>query len=146
MIEIPASGVGLIGELAENFAFLIPVGTCAEPPASTWDVILAVEFLHLGTHHRGRVLIALTASASAEAARNILGLDPDTEVDAESRRDAAGELANIIAGNLLPHLFGEGEGFDLTQPSAAPDPDLTEGVFIDLGNGILGVSVEEDRP
>jgi CheY-specific phosphatase CheX len=142
MTDLPSSAISLVGELAENFAFLIPMGTCEAPSSTTWDVLLAVGFCQIGTHHRGRVLIGLTTSAAAEAARNILALDPDTAVDADSRRDAAGELANIIAGNLLPHLLGDGEGFDLSQPSPIPPQDLHGGIFIDLGDGVLGVAIE----
>ena len=142
MSDLPPSVVTLIGELIENFAFLIPTGTCEAPDPRTWDVLLSVNFTQFGSDCRGRVLIALTESASAEAARNILGLNPDQPVDASARRDAAGELANIIAGNILPHLIGEGDGFDLAQPAQVPAQDLVNGIFLDLGDGILGVAVE----
>ncbi len=142
MTALTSSAIALVGELVENFAFLMPNGTCAPPPPGTWDVVLAVDYRKIGCGDQGRILIALTAGPAAEAARNILGLDPGAPVDAASRREAASELANIIAGNLLPHLLGDGEGFDLGQPVALPLREATLDICIDLGDGVLGVSVE----
>jgi len=73
----------------------------------------------------GCVVVRTTADVLAAAAANMLGADgPPPE---SLRRDALGELANVICGNLLPVVAGGRAVFDLHAPrwtGAAPDDAL----------------------
>lgn len=71
---------------------------------------------------RGAVVLRATAGVLAAAAANMLGTGtPPAE---PLQRDALGELANVLCGNLLPTLAGRAAVFELQAPcwiGAAPD-------------------------
>jgi CheY-specific phosphatase CheX len=99
--------VGATQSALEKTAFLFaePMG----PPAADTDdslpaVVATVAFS--GSHH-GAFSIAFPAKLLPVLAVNVLG--EDEAPDAATQRDALGELANIICGNVLPALNPEGK-------------------------------------
>jgi hypothetical protein len=74
----------------------------------------------------GRVVLEVPRHIVPELAGNMLGED-QSEVSDQQQRDALGELANIICGNLVQELGGPDPVFRLGSPvtSAAPDPGAT---------------------
>lgn len=137
----PEAAVGIIAEVAGNLAFLMAVDVAALPPAAERPVVFAVGYRTAQT--RGEVWIALGTGPADDAVRNLRGLAPDATVDATDRLDTASELANVIAGNLLPCLFPDGGEFALDAPRVAGAADFPEpaGACLDLGSGVLAVSV-----
>jgi CheY-specific phosphatase CheX len=87
------------------------------------ETTIGAEFLPLGAatavrYHgpvTGRVVIGVTGSLMPVLAENMLGADgaPDPAV----QRDALGEVANVVAGNLLPLLAGGAAVFTLDAPA-----------------------------
>ncbi len=63
---------------------------------------------------RGRMVLGLSTNLFPQLAGNMLG--DDTPLPAEQQRDALGEMANIIAGVLLPALSGPDAVFRLSAP------------------------------
>ena len=64
----------------------------------------------------GRVFLWMTEETADEAARNMLGLDDDYEVNEKQRDDVLMETLNMITGNLLTTMFGENVIFKLSIP------------------------------
>lgn len=65
---------------------------------------------------QGSVSIVVPATISTTLAANILGLDDDQEVYAETAIDALKELLNTITGRLMTEIFGDDAVIDLTIP------------------------------
>jgi hypothetical protein len=94
----------VIAEVVASLGFLTPIGQCDPPAAPEGAMVVAVGYTGAST---GRVLIAADAGLGGELARNMLGLDHPAS--AEDADEAVRELANVLAGNLVPLLVGEGE-------------------------------------
>ena len=77
--------------------------------------MLAVQ---LGAYWLGLGLFA------AALAANMLGVS-DAEADARTRRDALGEVANVVCGNVLPLVGGRHAVFHLGAPHAVALDALT---------------------
>jgi len=85
----------------------------------------------------GRISLILPAALAKLMAKNFLGLEEE-EPSRSQTRDMAGELANIISGNLLPAL-DQKRSYSLslprTEPSAHPEvnhPNSRSGCAIDF--------------
>ena len=70
----------------------------------------------------GTLVVAVTDDVAAALAANMLGIEP-TDADAQARRDALGELANVVCGNVVPLLGGRAAVFHLAAPAALALPD-----------------------
>lgn len=73
---------------------------------------------------RGCVCLTVPESILPELAANMLGQDDAPEP--RLQRDALGEMANVICGNVVPVLGGPGAVFRLGRPdhdAASADPD-----------------------
>jgi CheY-specific phosphatase CheX len=67
----------------------------------------------------GRVVVGVTAGILPALAENMLGAAaaPDSQI----QRDALGELANVVAGNVLPLVNGAAAVYRLDAPADAGD-------------------------
>jgi hypothetical protein len=85
----------------------------------------------------GTISLILPAALAKLMAENFLGLEEE-EASKSQTRDMAGELANIIAGNLLPALDKKGSyslSLPWAEPGAYPEadhPGSRSGVAIDF--------------
>ena len=86
----------------------------------------------------GTLDVAVSEDVAVALAANMLGLRPDAvRADERLRRDAVGELANVVCGNVLPLVAGREAVFHLGAP-APHDPAaaaLAEGALVE----VLGV-------
>jgi hypothetical protein len=97
----------------------------------------------------GALTVRVSDDVAATLAANMLGVDA---VDGDDRRvreaivrDALGEVANVICGNVLPELAGRAAVFHLGAPAAlaageAPPAAITLG--IDAGRAEVGLFVD----
>ena len=106
----------LVAELLERIAFLMPTGVDTEPP-STWAVVAEVIWHRVDGQGQGCIQVALDANAASAAATNMLGLDPAVPPAANDMLDATKEMANVLAGNLLPAIYGDAECSIRERPS-----------------------------
>lgn len=74
----------------------------------------------------GRVFLWMTEETADAAARNMLGLDDDYEVNDKQRDDVLKEILNMITGNLLTGMFGEKVIFKLSIPEILNNEDVPE--------------------
>lgn len=131
-----------IAGVAENLAFLMPTGA-AEETADNWQVQVQVQWVGPdGT--RGRIIVALDRGAAEATVANLLGIpqgDPPTNQDLS---EACGELANVIAGNLLPVKYGHDHEFHLHPPQRVTLAPLSGRTVVRLAlvEGTIGVAID----
>ncbi len=116
----------------EELALLFPEATLSEAQqAQALDVATAVAFRGPLT---GRLVLRASGCVLPTLASNMLG---DHGAPASLQRDALGELANVICGNLMPEIGGTAAVFHLSAPVAldasddhrpAPDAQAVFGV------------------
>ena len=87
---------------------------------------LSAEVKFDGPIH-GTVHVTLCGGVLKQLTSNMLGEDEDTPPSDEDQRDALGELANVICGNLLPHIGGTEAVFDVGSPVVLLHNDLKNG-------------------
>jgi chemotaxis protein CheX len=84
----------------------------------------------------GAIEIQLTKALLPELTQNMLG-DEDA-LDEAVWADALGEVANVICGNILPHIAGPEAVFDLASPQVElsgkglepyPGPEVSSGIL-----------------
>lgn len=83
----------------------------------------------------GALTVAVTDDVATALAANMLGVDP-AHADARARRDALGEVGNVVCGNVLPLLGGRTAVFHLAAPVPVP---LAE-ALAELDAGVPGVT------
>lgn len=136
------TGLTVLAQVAEQMGFLTALGRAAEPPAGPARMVLTVTF----TGPSAGVVALAGSTALAEAlARNLLAIDPDAAVPPDDARDALAEFANVVAGNLLPALLGDGE-FHLAAPVVGPWPPGSPAVAcLECAEGVVAVAVVVSR-
>lgn len=96
----------------EDLAFLFPEEECQRNDDDTpLDAVVAVDFHGL---MRGRLVIRASAELLPVIASNMMGEDESQHMPMQ--RDALGEIANVVCGNLLPKLAGSEAVFRLDAP------------------------------
>lgn len=101
----------------ESLALLFPE-SCSTEGAEFIPLAIAVDVTYRGAGN-GRVVVGVTAGVLSALAENMLGAAaaPDPQV----QRDALGELANVVTGNVLPMINGAAAVFRLDAPRPAGD-------------------------
>jgi chemotaxis protein CheX len=131
----------------EDLALLFPSRELDElQRGASLDIAVAVPFRG---PFDGRLEVRLSASLLPAIAGNMLGDDGD--VSDQTARDAIGELANVICGNVLPAIAGSREVFHLEAPRpiavadapGAPATVVTE-IGIDEGRAEVRLYVDGD--
>jgi len=102
---------------------------------------------------RGRLELRVTADVACCVAENMLGLPIALETDATLVRDALGEVANVVCGNVLPELAGRDAVFHLGAPQiceapdvVAPSPELALSLGVDGGRADLTLHLVHLHP
>jgi CheY-specific phosphatase CheX len=132
--------VGATQSALETTAFLF-----AEPGAPPADdargapapLVATVSFTG---SHEGALCIEFPARLMAVFAANVLG-DEETP-DEGTQRDALGELANIVCGNVLPALNPEGK-YSLGPPAVGDAPAVVAGAAVCIASGEMQVEGEK---
>lgn len=101
----------------ESLALLFPeLGSADGAEFIPLEAAVSVTYHGAGT---GRVVVGVTAGVLPALAENMLGAAATPDV--QLQRDALGELANVVTGNVLPLINGAAAVFRLDAPSPAGD-------------------------
>ncbi len=134
-----------VAEIVGNLGFLTPMGMAEPIPADQRERVIEVAYAGAC---QGRIVIAVGPGLSSELARNMLGIPPDEAVSEDDADEALKELANVIAGNLLPMIVGVYKASlsppALVPPDRFPDPDTGTAICLDLAEGQIAVAVVEE--
>lgn len=117
---------GVVGDLA----FLTPLGV--GPLLAAGGQELAVHVAFRGSAS-GTLVLALAPGLARALVENLAPPEPGCPPSAEDLADAAKELANVVAGNLLATLHGAQAEFQLGSPEIAPPADAPAGAALALG-------------
>jgi len=124
----------------EKTAFLFAepgvAAACDGDPAPS-AVFATVAFS--GSHH-GAFSIAFPESLLPVLAVNVLG--EEEAPDEATQRDALGELANIICGNILPALNPEGK-YSLGPPAVGGAPAVITRYAVRVASGDMQIDGEK---
>lgn len=136
--------LGVIAAVAENLALLMPAGP-AESDPEAWLVSIAVRWVG-PDGSQGRIVLALDRGVAEATAANLLGLPTGEAIPAADVQDACSEMANVIAGNLLPVLYGNDHEFHLHPPQVVAPAPLAGRTVVRLAlvEGVIGVSIAGD--
>ena len=123
-------------QIFEDLAFMLPsVELNEQQLGAGLGASVSIDF---SGDCAGRLSLSIVDNVLPELTANMLG---ETDIPSKlQQRDALGELANVICGNLLPRLFGSGS-FRLDPPhfqakeSFAFDQTPIASTDIGLGNG-----------
>ncbi|MFN8571794.1 MAG: chemotaxis protein CheX [Gemmatimonadaceae bacterium] len=121
----------------EQMAFLCSVAVEAELPVDAGDGIVGVDF---AGPYQGRLLVSMATGTLPTFAANMIGADEPPPEDVQ--RDALGELANVICGNLLPRVTENNPVFDLSTPQSYAS---WEAAFGGVGERVAHVTLNMDR-
>ena len=101
-----------------GFMFLLPEMNDEQREAGL-EAAIAVEFDGPAS---GRLILAAHGGLLPALAGNMLGQDEPTSVG--QQRDALGEIANIVCGNMLPRITGTTNVFHIAGPIAIDAEEL----------------------
>jgi two-component system chemotaxis response regulator CheY len=116
----------ILQEVAEetmmSLAFLFAMPDDETPEQPMGECVLAeVDF---SGPFSGTVFLRLPRAILPELCANMLGMEPGDDIPAEQQRDAAGELLNVICGNLLPKIAGSEAVFKVEAPKLLDNTDI----------------------
>lgn len=122
----------------EELGFLFP--TMDEPEISPANCAISVTFSGVSN---GKLVLRADNALLPVIAANMLGEDePPSEA---IQRDAFGEIANVICGNLLPTVFGKEAVMRLTAPMFINGETTTEtpaaNISVRVDEGCAAVSL-----
>jgi CheY-specific phosphatase CheX len=137
---------GITVSVLESAAFLF-VDEEKMDPSGINEISFKVARILFSGFKEGRVFLWMTEETADDAARNMLGLDDDYEVNEKQRDDVLMEILNMITGNLLTTMFGENVIFKLSIPEIINNEDIPEPlpettVFLSIDEAPLLVSIE----
>lgn len=112
--ELLATSVGVL----EDLCFVCPDPTDGSTPKAGDGITVQVGFRGPA---KGRLALRFVGVPQQDIAAAMLG-DDDTVLSTAETRDAIGEVANVICGQLLPRIAGDTAVFDL-DPPCFPETD-----------------------
>ncbi len=96
----------------EDLGFMLPTAELDDEQANAaFEAAVSVDFCG---PMKGTMLLALSGCVLSDLAANMLG--EDIPATLSQQHDALKEVANVICGNLLPHIGGPAAVFELGQP------------------------------
>ena len=137
---------GITVSVLESAAFLF-VDEEKMAPYSINEIDFRGARIQFSGFKDGRVFLWMTEETADDAARNMLGLDDDYEVNEKQRDDVLMEILNMIIGNLLTAMFGENVIFKLSIPEKINNEETPESfpdttVFLSIDEHPLLISIE----
>ena len=115
--------VGL--KVFEEMGFLLPTSEIDEEQASApFEAGVSVNF---SGPIEGTMLLTLSGNILMDLAANMIG--EDGLPDLPQQLDALKEVANVICGNLLPHVCGSESVFEIGEPQIRNQQDIGKGIF-----------------
>jgi hypothetical protein len=109
-----------LSECAEQLGYLTPIEPGPTPTATGLEMVVAVGF---SGACQGIIYLGLGPGLPRQLAINMLGCPARSAIAAETACEAAQELANVVAGNVLPLVYGGDAEFRIGSPHLAAFPE-----------------------
>lgn len=114
--------LGVLSDCAEQLGYLTPIESGPAPSAATLELVVAVDF---SGACRGVIYLGLGPGLARQLAINMLGCPERSPIAEETACEAAQELVNVVAGNVLPLVYGGDAEFRIGPPRRAAFPEGT---------------------
>ena len=131
----------LVAQVAADLGFLMATGELPADAEMPCHRVVSVGWCGpLGTS--GQFFYCIERGLGEALTVNLLGLRPGEAVSDADLDSSAGELANVLSGNLLPFLYGNDHEFRLLPPQLLPpvDPGGRREAAIEFLEGRLTVA------
>ncbi|MBA3683987.1 MAG: chemotaxis protein CheX [Planctomycetes bacterium] len=112
--------LGVLSDCAEQLGYLTPIESGPTPAASTMELVVAVDF---SGACRGVIYLGMGPGLARQLAINMLGCPERSPIAEETACEAAQELVNVVAGNVLPLVYGGDAEFRIGAPRRASFPE-----------------------
>jgi hypothetical protein len=109
-----------LSECAEQLGYLTPIEPGPTPSATALELVVAVDF---SGACRGIIYLGLGPGLPRQRAINMLGCPARSAIADETACEAAQELVNVVAGNVLPLVYGGDAEFRIGAPRRAAFPE-----------------------
>lgn len=106
----------VVGAVMEQTAFLFPEPVNLEEGITFDEFELVSATLRFNGDREGEMALVVPVGLCHELSANILGEEISDEINRDKCADAAKEMLNIITGQMLTRLFGDGALFNLSAP------------------------------
>jgi CheY-specific phosphatase CheX len=106
----------VISAVMEQTAFMFPEPAGLEDGFTFDELEVVVVTLRFSGDREGEMSLVFPVELCHELAANILGEEKADEISRDQCADAAKEMLNIITGQMLTRLFGDGALFNLSAP------------------------------
>ena len=110
----------VLSECAEQLGYLTPIEPGPAPTASAMELVVAVDF---SGACRGVIYLGMGTGLARQLAINMLGCPERSQIAEETACEAAQELVNVVAGNVLPLVYGGDAEFRIGAPRRAAFPE-----------------------
>lgn len=130
----------VVGEVLQGLAFLDVIEETEMPHADGLGLVMAIDYHGAQT---GTVVVGLGHGLAESIAQNLLGGSED-EVDDDLVSSAAGELTNVVAGNLAPLIDPRGRELRLGSPRMSGFPPSGEAAAcaaVSTTDGVVAVAI-----
>ncbi|MBK9579941.1 MAG: chemotaxis protein CheX [Fibrobacteres bacterium] len=109
------------------FFFSDPMTDSGQRPNDDWDPV-GIEMSWEGDASSGTIRVWSDPDLLVVLAANMLGVEEDNPKAEAQRRDALGEVLNMVLGNCLTEAWGPGPVFQLGIPHPADQVNLADDV------------------
>lgn len=133
-----------VHEVFETLIYLLPE---EEPPQVTQETVLQADLvatIHISGDMSGIVAMACPWKLAEALTRNMLGSD-DPFVKKSDVTDCAGEIVNMVAGNVKTRCLESGMTFSLSIPTVSYGIELSLACNDDLQGIRVPFRVEEEK-
>jgi CheY-specific phosphatase CheX len=121
-----------------GFIFLMPEMSDEQRDAE----LEAAVYVEFEGHSRGRLVLAAYGGLLPVLAGNMLG--ENGPISEDQQRDALGEIANIICGNILPRITGTTDLFHIAAPRSIDAKELAS-YMAEPNSAAVQLPLEEGR-
>ncbi|MEW6014897.1 MAG: chemotaxis protein CheX [Candidatus Zixiibacteriota bacterium] len=106
----------VISAVMEQTAFMFPEPAGLEDGFTFDEFEVVLVTLRFSGDREGEMSLVVPVELCHELSANILGEEKADEINRDKCADAAKEMLNIITGQMLTRLFGDGALFNLSAP------------------------------
>ena len=130
----------IISRVVSELAFLTPLKATGVPAPTDGQRAFKVQF---SGNCRGELVVLFSSGLAEVIAVNMCGVETVSELQLGEIDEAACEVTNCMAGNLLPTLLGEHNEYSLAKPLAiAPPTEREKFSAIECTEGVIAVMIE----
>jgi CheY-specific phosphatase CheX len=128
--------IDAVHDVFETFLYTLPEEQPAQETEETRLQGELIASIHIAGDMNGIISMTAQRKTARLLTRNMLGLEDGTPTDAEIS-DCAGEIVNVVAGNIKTRAIERGLNFTISIPTVV----LGQGVVLSFPEEVLGIRI-----